>query len=96
MSIDKAFVDELIQWLRFNKKQALASLDGLYTRASGNPEVPRWLGRVFVAGTKPQQQADADARRLRISAGVFVVASASDGKTRGSAQARSMNDWRSR
>jgi hypothetical protein len=23
--------------------------------------VPRWLGRMFVGGTKPQQQADADA-----------------------------------
>ena len=40
---DPAFVRELIHWLRFTKKDALASLDGLYTRSSGNPEVPRWL-----------------------------------------------------
>jgi hypothetical protein len=78
---DKAFVDELIYWLRFNKKQALASLDGLYSRCSGNPQVPRWLGRMFVAGIKPQQQADADAKKLHSSPGAVVVASGSDDKT---------------
>ncbi len=61
---DPAFVDELINWLRFNKKEALSSLDGLYSVCSGNPEVPRFLGQKFVAGTKPQQQADADAEKV--------------------------------
>lgn len=78
---DRAFLDELISWLRFNKKEALDSLDGLYTRASGNPEVSRWLGRMFVGGTKPQQQADIDAAKLRSSPGAVVVASDSDDKT---------------
>ncbi|MBE0670735.1 MAG: twin-arginine translocation signal domain-containing protein [Anaerolineales bacterium] len=78
---NEAFLDELIDWLRFNKKEALASLDGLYTRASGNPEVPRWLGQMFVGGTKPQQQADADAAKLRSSSGGVVIASESDDKT---------------
>lgn len=78
---DKGFIDELIYWLRFNKKEALASLDGLYSRCSGNPEVPSWLGKMFVAGAKPQQQADADARKLRSSPGAVVVASESDDKT---------------
>jgi hypothetical protein len=78
---DKAFVGELIAWLRFNKKEALASLDGLYSRCTGNPDAPRWLGRLFVSGTKPQQQADIDARRLRSSPGVVVVASEADNKT---------------
>jgi hypothetical protein len=77
---DKAFVGELIDWLRFNKKEALASLDGLYSRCSGNPNVPRWLGKMFVAGTKPQQQADADAKKLRSSPGAVVVASETDDK----------------
>ena len=78
---DKAFLDELITWLRFSKKEALGSLDGLYTRASGNPEVPRWLGQIFVGGTKPQQQADADAAKLRSSSGGVVIASESEDKT---------------
>ena len=77
---DQAFVDELISWLRFNKKEALRSLDGLYTRCSGNAEVPRWLGRMVVAGTNPQQQAEADAKKLRSSAGALVIASESDDK----------------
>jgi hypothetical protein len=77
---DKAFIDELIYWLRFNKKAALASHDGLFSGCSGNPEVPGWLGRLFVAGTKPQQQADADARKLRSSSGAVVIVSESDGK----------------
>lgn len=75
---NKAFVDELIDWLRFNKKEALASLDGLYTRCFANPGVPRWLGKMFVAGTKPQHQADTDAQKLRSSPGVVVITSESD------------------
>jgi hypothetical protein len=77
---DTAFVDELIAWVRFNKKEALALRDGLYAPSSGNPEVPRWLGQLVVAGMKPQQQADADAAKLRSSPGVVVVTSASDDK----------------
>ncbi len=78
---DRAFVDELIAWLRFNKKESMTTLDGLYSRCSGNPEVPRWLGQMFVRGMKPQQQADADAKKLRSSSGAVVIASTSDDKT---------------
>lgn len=78
---DRAFVEELIHWLRFNRKEALASQDGLYSRCSGNPEVPRWLGRMFVSGMKPQQQVDTDAKKLHSSSGTVVIASATDDKT---------------
>ena len=77
---DRAFVDELLAWLRFNKKEALSTLDGLYSRCSGNPAVPHWLGRMFVSGTKPQQQADADTEKLRSSPGAVVVAADADDK----------------
>lgn len=77
---DTAFVDELIAWLRFTKKEALSSLDGLYSLCSGNPQVPRFIGQMFVAGTKPQQQADADAAKFRTSPVAVVVASESDDK----------------
>lgn len=77
---DPAFIAELLTWLRFNKKAALASGDGLFTRCSGNPEVPRWLGRLFMANTQPQQQADADAKKLRSSAGALVIAATADDK----------------
>src|SRR5262245_25338114 len=78
---DRAYLAELIQWLRFNKREAVAQLDGLYTRSFGNPEIPRWLGQLFVARTNPQQQADADAKKVRSSPGAVVVASESDDKT---------------
>ena len=78
---DTAFVNELIEWLRFNKKEALRYRDGLFSRCSGNPEVPRWLGKAFVSGTKPQQQADLDAKKLRSSSGAIVIASDSDDKS---------------
>jgi hypothetical protein len=77
---DTVFVDELIEWLRFNKKEALSSLDGLYSICSGNPQVPRWIGQIFVNGTKPQQQADADAAKFRTSPVAVVVASEMDDK----------------
>lgn len=78
---DTAFVDELIEWLRFNKKEALAAMDGLFSVCSGNPEIPGWLGRMFVAGTKPAQQADIDAKKLRSSPVAVVIASEADDKT---------------
>ncbi len=77
---DSAFIAELTRWVRFNKKEALASLDGLYARCSGNPTVPRWLGQLVLAHTQPQQQADADDSKLHSSSGVVVIASATDGK----------------
>jgi hypothetical protein len=78
---DQAFVNELIHWLRFNQREAVQSLDGLYTRCSGNPEVPRWLGQIFVGGTKPEQQAEVDAKKLRSSPVAVVIATDGDSRT---------------
>lgn len=78
---DQAFIKELIEWLRFNKNEANTLRDGLYTRCTGNPAVPRWLGQMFVSGTQPQQQADSDARKLRSSPGAVVIASESEDKS---------------
>jgi hypothetical protein len=78
---DPAFIDELVSWIRFNKREALAHLDGLYSVCTGNPQVPRWFGKLFMASTKPSQQADADAEKLRSSAGAVVIASQSDDRT---------------
>lgn len=77
----KAFVNELIEWVRFNEKEALATRDGLYSACSGNPQVPRWIGRFFVANTKPSQQAEVDAKKLRSSSAAVVIASESDEKS---------------
>ncbi|PKO01771.1 MAG: hypothetical protein CVU43_11205 [Chloroflexi bacterium HGW-Chloroflexi-5] len=75
---DKAYIDELIAWLRFNEREALSSRDGLYSKCSGNPTVPRFLGEMFVSGTKPQKQAEADAKKLRSSSGSIIIATQYD------------------
>jgi hypothetical protein len=78
---DPAFITELTQWVRFNKREALATLDGLHSRSSGSPEVPRWLGRRVLSGMKPETQAKADIAKLRSSSGVVVITSATDDRT---------------
>ena len=77
---DPAFVAELVSWIRFNKPEALHSLDGLYTRCTGNPDVPRWLGRRFLTADSAGQQADTSARKARSSSGLIVIAAAQDDK----------------
>jgi len=42
---DKAFMKELKAWLRFSEADAVATMDGLFSRASGNPALPSWLAR---------------------------------------------------
>lgn len=78
---DTAYVNELIRWLRFNKREALATMDGLFSACSGNPEIPRWIGQMFVAGTKPQQQAETDVKKLRSSSAAVVIASETEEKS---------------
>jgi hypothetical protein len=42
---DPAFASELRDWIRFNEGDAVRTRDGLFSRSTGNPSVPRWLGR---------------------------------------------------
>lgn len=75
---DKAFVKELIGWLRFNDQEAGDRRDGLFTRCTGNPTVPRWLGELFVGFSTPESMSKTDEKNLRSSAGVLVLATAGD------------------
>jgi hypothetical protein len=77
---DQAFIDELVAWLRFNEKEALSTLDGLYSPCSGNPSVPRWIGRMFVTRSGAEKQAGTDAGRLLNSSGLVVLTSGEEGK----------------
>ncbi len=47
---NKSFVSELISWIRFSKKHALATCDGLNSASMGLPFIPRWLGK-FILNT---------------------------------------------
>jgi hypothetical protein len=78
---DRAFVEELRTWIRFSKAEAVRTGDGLFSRATGNPAVPRWLGtRLLGALLTPKSENDKCAKQLRSSAGVIVFVS--DGNDR--------------
>ncbi len=70
---DPAFVKELKTWIRFNGTDAVRSRDGLFSRASGNPAIPKWLGDLafgwfFTAKSENNKYA----RQIRSSAGIAV------------------------
>lgn len=76
---DPAFVAELKTWIRFNEAEALATGDGLFAGATGNPALPRWLasrlfGMVFRAGTENEKIV----KQMRSSAGAVVFAGAGE------------------
>jgi hypothetical protein len=77
---NQAFISELVSWLRFNRAEALHSLDGLYTECSGSPELPRWLGRSFVNRASAGTQSALDEKNARSSSGLIVIAAAHDDK----------------
>ncbi|MCP5425289.1 MAG: nitroreductase family protein [Gammaproteobacteria bacterium] len=70
---DAAFIRELTHWMRFNAASAARWRDGLYSAASGNPQLPDWLGRMLlrVALTESGQN-DLYRRQVRSSSGVIA------------------------
>ncbi len=79
---DDAFVTELKHWIRFNATDAIASGDGLYAPATGNPALPHWLGPALMSLFYTQgHENDKNARQLRSSSGVAVFVSTQDDKS---------------
>ena len=73
---DAAFIAELKAWLRFNYAEALENDDGLFTKASGGPTLPSWLGRLLfnLVVTRDGENKKYEAQ-LRSSSGVAVFIS---------------------
>nr|WP_249802031.1 Tat pathway signal protein [Bradyrhizobium zhengyangense] len=72
---DRAFMRELVSWMRFNEADALATMDGLFSRVSGNPSLPAWVARpllrlFFTEDGENKKYRD----QLDSSAGVVVLA----------------------
>ncbi len=70
---DPRFVRELRDWIRFNPEQAISTGDGLFSKCSGNPAIPTWVGKrffgtVFKKDTEDKKYTD----QMRSSAGVAV------------------------
>jgi len=71
---DPAFVAELKHWIRFNDAQAVESGDGLFTRSSGNPTSPSWLGsHLFSLYFSVKSENEKYAKQIRSSAGVAIL-----------------------
>jgi hypothetical protein len=77
---DKAFMDELQHWIRFDSADAVATMDGLAARASGNSEWPAWLARRLLPLVLTERGENEKYRtHIQSSAGVAVfVADRSD------------------
>lgn len=70
---DRAFVRKLKSWLRFSPRNAIETGDGLYSVASGNPALPKWLGpRASDMLVTADSENDRYASQLRSSSGVAV------------------------
>ena len=70
---DPTFVDELEHWVRFNAAAAEASGDGLFSRCSGQPTLPTWLGRTLFRRFLTKDSDNAKyVKQMRSSAGVAV------------------------
>src|SRR6202165_6333055 len=86
---DKAFMKELKAWLRCSEADAVATRDGLFSRASGNPSLPSWLARPLLnfvyteSGENDKYRAQIDS-----SARIAVFTSELNNKTRWGAAGR--------
>jgi hypothetical protein len=78
---DPAFVEELKRWIRFGEAEAVRTGDGLFSRSTGNPSVPRWLGSLlFSALFTTGKENDKYAKHIRSSAGIAVFVSEANNK----------------
>lgn len=72
---DKAFMRELVDWIRFNEAEAVATMDGLFAPASGNPALPSWIARPLLKLFFTESGENKKYReQLDSSAGVVVLA----------------------
>lgn len=65
---DRQFVEELLSWIRFTKKEMNNRKDGLTAEVMGFPFVPRWLGRfILITLAKPESEASKSEKQIRSS-----------------------------
>jgi len=73
---DTAFVEELKTWIRFSDAETVRTGDGLFSRSTGNPSIPRWLGSpLFPLLFRARNENDKYATHIRSSSGIAVFVS---------------------
>lgn len=76
---DPAWKAELTRWVRFNRKHAARSGDGLYGGSIGSPNVPTWLGRIILGfALTPGRQNRTERAHIMGSQGPAVIVSERD------------------
>lgn len=76
---DAAWARELKSWIRFNRKEAIRQGDGLYGPATGNPDVPRWLGSLAMQlAFSAKKQNRKDLGHIQSSSAIAVFYSEED------------------
>ena len=76
---NKAFMNELKDWLRFNAREAVASMDGLFAAASGDPSLPGWQARLLLPFVFTESAENGKYRaHIHSSAGIAVFVSDHD------------------
>lgn len=78
---DSRWAAELQSWIRFNTREALRHGDGLYGPVMGSPDVPRWVGELFMRlSFSARRQNRKDAQHIGSSAAIAVFVSEADDK----------------
>jgi nitroreductase len=78
---DRRWAEELRAWIRFNGRDAVRSGDGLYGRAIGSPDVPGWMGRLFMRlAFSAERQNRKEIPHVRSSGAIAVIVSEGDDK----------------
>jgi hypothetical protein len=66
--MDEAFKNELLEWIRFNKKQANKYKNGLTNSVMGTPSTPSFIGKPIVKSfLKPEKQNKSDMKKINSS-----------------------------
>ena len=69
---NKAFVNELMSWIRFNTSAAERTRDGLYGASMGAPSVPQWLGQLFIKFASAEKEAQKCEKAIQSSAALML------------------------
>ncbi len=78
---DARFMDELKFWIRFSESESEEKKDGLSAGSSGNPSVPRWLGKIFMdLFYSANDQNEKDEKFIKSSAGLILFYSTRNDK----------------
>ncbi len=71
---DNRFKDELLSWIRFNKKQVEKTRNGLTYKVMGSPSMPKMLGKLIVKSfLKPKKQNKSDLGKINSSSHFILL-----------------------